>query len=121
MPLFKDIPQMPRSYYVVQVSWDKRIWLARRKHKHLIGVAANFDGIPGVVVEIGTDDNSVFTSADVTFPRCEDCEHWTFIYHKTDEEHVIFATIGECRIRSVDDDCFPERFDEEYCGEHEKE
>ena len=52
--------------------------------------------------------------------NCKDCKHWKFDHHKTDEDHDVYATVGECRIRSVNEDCFPLRDDDEGCGEFKK-
>jgi len=66
------------------------------------------------------DDKGLNITFDDTEPRCKNCKHWHFLHHKTDEDHEVFVTIGDCRIRSVNDDRFPERESDEHCGEHDR-
>ena len=66
------------------------------------------------------DDKGLNIAFDDTEPRCKNCKHWHFLHHKTDEDHEVFVTIGDCRIRSVNADYFPERESDEDCGEYKR-
>lgn len=53
--------------------------------------------------------------------NCSKCKHWVFRYNQTDEHDIKFNTRGDCCIRSVCNDNFPERDMDECCDEFEAE
>lgn len=50
---------------------------------------------------------------------CRKCKYWVFAYKKIVGEDTYF--VGECRIRSVPSNSYPERFDYENCWEFSSE
>lgn len=50
-------------------------------------------------------------------PKCETCDYWAFLWGTSNENGETLEEQGECRIRSIDGS-FPDRFSDEFCGEH---
>lgn len=50
-------------------------------------------------------------------PTCENCPYWE---RRCEQIFVgdMIEIIGICRIKSVDDAEFPERYNDDWCGEH---
>lgn len=92
-------------------TWINRI---RKTRAEMATVATGLEGCS--VTFDGTE--VTITSTDTAPDRCDNCKHWNFIWHLADEDREIYQTVGECRIRSVAADCFPERNDNEFCGEY---
>ena len=101
-------------------SWARFIRDVRAEHGNMSGVVNDLNDTLGDAYTIDYGNDTLNITLDDTEPRCKNCKFWTFIHNWTDEDNYIFATVGECRIRSVIDNQFPERFDKECCGEHER-
>ena len=101
-------------------SWNERIRKVQNRYYTIFDFANTLnDKLNGASVDVNGADSIKITS-DHAAPCCENCKHWHFLHHRTDEHHEVFITIGDCRIRSVDNDCFPERESDEHCGEHDR-
>jgi hypothetical protein len=51
-------------------------------------------------------------------PTCETCPYWEMLHQLVVNHCETIATVGMCCIRSVDDDSFPERDCDNFCGQH---
>jgi len=100
-------------------SWARFIRDVRAEHGNMSGVVNGLNDTLGDAYTIDYGNGTLNITFDDTEPRCKNCKFWHFLHHKTDEDHEVFVTIGDCRIRSVNADYFPERESDEHCGDHE--
>ena len=101
-------------------SWARLIKEVRAEYGNMSGVVDDLNDIleDAHAAVAGTDSFTI--TSHHTSPCCANCKHWHFLHHRTNEDHEVFMTIGDCRIRSVNDACFPERESYEHCGEYKR-